>query len=297
MPTPSFSIIRSSSANIDDFSGLTYEAISLLFDNLIINHKYSIKFNILSPSDGFISIDKPIFEFDNYGSSQVVSILITKNYSIKMLLLEVYISDITDDTTISSTVIVKCAGYTPCAITPTPSITISPTRTATVTPSLSVTQTVTPTRTATPSITPTNSVTPTPTVTPTRTPTASSAAGFNIARDNGTSTFTGTGTFANKYSRTTGVYLDDTDGLLHYSWTYIGATGTCYVKFDYTDDDFTGNVAYILKNNVILSLDAMPEGLNISRNFSISSGDVIKIGAGQSASLTQWFQNVSIYVQ
>ena len=173
MPTPSFSIIRSSSANIDDFSGLTYEAISLLFDNLIINHKYSIKFNILSPSDGFISIDKPIFKFDNYSDSQVVSILVTKNYSIKMLLLEAYISDTTDDTTISSTVIVKCADYTPCAITPTPSVTISPTRTATVTPSLSVTPTATPTVTPTP--TPTSSIAPTitPTATPTKTPTPS----------------------------------------------------------------------------------------------------------------------------
>jgi hypothetical protein len=39
----------------------------------------------------------------------------------------------------------------------------------------------------------------------------------------------------------------------------------------------------------------MPEGSNISRNFSISSGDVITIGA--SSSITQYFQNVSIYVQ
>jgi hypothetical protein len=348
---PSFSIIRSDSANVDNFSGLTYESVTILFENLIINNRYLIKFNALTPNSGLISIDKPNFEFTSYSQSQSISIVITKNFSIKMFLLEIYLNDITDDTTISSTVIVKCANYTPCVFTPTPFITptltrtptrtptptasvtpaitptvtntvtpsITATPTPTVTPSITLTSSVTPTRTATPtpsitpptptptvtpSVTPTRTATPTPsitpptptpTVTPTRTPTASSAAGFNIARDNGASTFTGIGTFANPYTRATGFNLDDTDGLNHYTWTYIGTTVTCYVKFDYGDDELNNNVAYIYKNGLILSLTTMPEGSNISRNFSISSGDVITIGA--SSSITQYFQNVSIYVQ
>ena len=356
MSIPSFSIIRSDSANIDNFSGLTYESVTILFENLIINNRYLIKFNILTPNSGLISIDKPNFEFTSYSQSQSISIVITKNFSIKMFLLEIYLNDITDDTTISSTVIVKCANYTPCIFTPTPFITptltktptVTPTPTAsitptvtntvtpsvtaintatptpsitpptptpTATPSITPTNSVTPSITATPSITPTNSVTPTrtatptpsitpptptptatPTTTPTRTPTASPTTILNIARDNGTSTFTGTGVFANQYTRTTGFYFDATDGLSHYTWTATGS-GTCYVKFDFVDEDYNSEVVWIYKNGIRLTLAAMNAGTNISRNFAVSSGDVITFVASSTLPLTQYLSNVSVYAQ
>lgn len=125
-----------------------------------------------------------------------------------------------------------------------------------------------------------------------RTTTAISLA---IARNNGTSTFTGAGTAASPYTRATGQYLGDLDGLVRYTWTVTG-TGTCYVTFDYSDDDMMDATASIKKNGVTLSLAAMPTGSNISRNFAVASGDVITISASGIA-MSQYFSNVSVYAQ
>ena len=119
---------------------------------------------------------------------------------------------------------------------------------------------------------------------------ASAAALLTIARNNGASTFTGSGTTASPFARGTGIYHDDTDGLSRYSWT-AGGTATVTVRYDFSDDDGSDDPAYIRKNGT--TVHTTMTAINISRTVSVVSGDVITIGVQQTDG-SQYFSNVSI---
>ena len=123
---------------------------------------------------------------------------------------------------------------------------------------------------------------------------AASAGKIYISRSNGASTFTGNGqTSGTAYTRAAGLYLDETDGLSRYSWTAT-ASGTIVVKFDYSDDSDSGNVARIYKNGSSL-YTGLGSATNITRSFSIVSGDTVTIGASTADTGTHYFSNVSVY--
>lgn len=135
-------------------------------------------------------------------------------------------------------------------------------------------------------------LTPTPTQTPT--PTKSPAGSLlTIARNNGTSTFTGAGTFASPFTRAAGIYLEEVDGLSRYSWTASG-TATVTVKFDFSDDDGSDDSALIKKNGTIIHY--VSSSVNSTRTVSVVSGDIITISSTQPVD-SQYFSNVSVYAQ
>jgi hypothetical protein len=113
---------------------------------------------------------------------------------------------------------------------------------------------------------------------------------LTIARNNGTSTFTGAGTTASPFTRATGVNHDEADGLIRYSWT-AGGTATVTVRYDFSDDDGADDPSYIKKNGT--NVHTVNTGINISRTVSVVSGDVITIGVQQTNG-SQYFANVSV---
>jgi hypothetical protein len=113
---------------------------------------------------------------------------------------------------------------------------------------------------------------------------------LTIARNNGTSTFTGSGTTASPFTRATGVNHDEADGLSRYSWT-AGGTATVTINYDFSDDDGADDPSYIKKNGT--NVHTVNTGINISRTVSVVSGDVITIGVQQTNG-SQYFANVSV---
>jgi hypothetical protein len=124
------------------------------------------------------------------------------------------------------------------------------------------------------------------------TPASSGGSLLSIARNNGTSTFSGSGTTASPYTRSTGLNLDATDGLSHYTWTASGSA-TASVTFNYSDDDGSGFTARIYKNGSQVGAN-ISDG-TVTRTFSVVSGDAITIGVpGSPPSATQYFSGVSV---
>jgi hypothetical protein len=122
----------------------------------------------------------------------------------------------------------------------------------------------------------------------------SSASLLSIARNNGTSTFTGSGTTASPFTRSASVALDDADGLIRYSWTANGSA-TVTATFGFTDN--SGDDAYagqVNKNGVRVGA-AIYSGM-ATRTFSVVSGDVITISVdtGPGAFYQLSFYNVSV---
>ena len=124
-------------------------------------------------------------------------------------------------------------------------------------------------------------------------PVASGAAKITIARNNGASSFSGDGKASSTaFTRATPLYLDDADGLSHYSWTAT-ASATVYVSFYFNDDSDTSQSAKILVGSTSLFSSGMGSG-TISKSFSVLSGNVITISATGDPS-SMYFSNVSIY--
>lgn len=119
-----------------------------------------------------------------------------------------------------------------------------------------------------------------------------SGALLSISRNNGTSTFTGSGTTASPYTRAAGSNFDDTDGLSHYSWTASGSA-TVSMTLSYSDDDEGGYTARIYKNGT--QVGANISSGTVTRTFSVASGDVVTVGVpGSWPEATQYFSGVSV---
>jgi hypothetical protein len=121
------------------------------------------------------------------------------------------------------------------------------------------------------------------------TPAASGGSLLAIARNNGTSTFTGGGTTASPFARVAGVYLDAADGLSHYTWTASGSA-TVSLTWTHTDDDGNGNFSIIKKNATIVHTGLA--NATFTRTVSVVSGDVVTFTANEL--LYQLFSNVSV---
>jgi hypothetical protein len=112
---------------------------------------------------------------------------------------------------------------------------------------------------------------------------------LTIARDNGTSSFSGSGTTASPFSRVAGTNLDAADGLSHYTWTASGSA-TVSLTWTHTDDDGNGNFSIIKKNGSI-AITGLANG-TFSRTVSVVSGDVITFTANYL--VYQVFSNVTV---
>jgi len=118
-----------------------------------------------------------------------------------------------------------------------------------------------------------------------------------ISRDNGTSTFTGSGTAGSPYTRSAGTELSTTDGLNHYSWT-ASATATVTLMFDYSDDNSNGDnwsITRTRSGSTTTPLTGTNSNSPTSPGVTVSviSGDVIRITAGGDPSY-QYFANVRV---
>ena len=120
-------------------------------------------------------------------------------------------------------------------------------------------------------------------------PVASGSAKLTISGPSGF--FTGDGTsLSTAFSLSGGLYLNAT-GLGDYSWTAT-ASATVYVSYTFSDDTVTGQVSKILIGTSSLFSTGM-DG-EVSKNFSVSPGNVVKISA--TGDLSQmFFSNMKIY--
>jgi hypothetical protein len=124
--------------------------------------------------------------------------------------------------------------------------------------------------------------------------TVASASLLSITRDNGTSTFTGSGTAGSPFTRATSLALDAADGLSRYSWTASGSA-TVTLVFNYTDGDSAGEQYRITRTRSGSTTDihSGTDGTAITQTVSVVSGDVIRITSTGYAA-TQFFANVSV---
>jgi hypothetical protein len=124
--------------------------------------------------------------------------------------------------------------------------------------------------------------------------TVTSASGplLTIARDNGSSTFTSSGTPINSYQRAARIELDLADGLLHYSWT-VQTSVTITIMLTYSDDDTGTYTARIYKSGN--QVGANISSGTVTRTFSAVYGDIITIGVPGTPTInSQSFSAVSI---
>jgi hypothetical protein len=123
---------------------------------------------------------------------------------------------------------------------------------------------------------------------------AAPAALLSITRDNGTSTFTGSGTTGSPFTRATSVALDAADGLSHYSWT-ASASATVTLVFNYTDGDSAGESWQIqrTRSGSTTTILSGTDGTGITQTVSVISGDVVRFTSSGYAAV-QFFSNVSI---
>ena len=113
---------------------------------------------------------------------------------------------------------------------------------------------------------------------------------LSIARDNGTSTFSGQTTF----TRAANVAIGDADGLSHYSWT-ANASATVTLVFTYRDDDSAGEAFQITRtrSGSTTELHRGTDGTAITLTVSVIGGDVIRISS-TGYPPAQFFSNVSV---
>lgn len=123
--------------------------------------------------------------------------------------------------------------------------------------------------------------------------TVASASLLTISRNNGTSTFTGSGTTASPFVRAFEMELSDADGLSRYSWT-AGATATVTLVFDYRDDNSDGS-SYQIRRTRSGSVTQITgnDGVAITRTVSVIAGDVITFSSDGAVG-QQYFANVRV---
>jgi hypothetical protein len=118
---------------------------------------------------------------------------------------------------------------------------------------------------------------------------------ISITRDNGTSTFTGSGTTGSPFTRAAGSNLSQADGLSHYSWT-ASATATVTFSFNYSDDDAGGqnwSITRTRSGSTTTQATGVSSGNASGVAVSVISGDVLRITASGDES-QQYFSNVSV---
>lgn len=123
---------------------------------------------------------------------------------------------------------------------------------------------------------------------------AAPAALLSIARNNGTSTFTGSGTAGSPFTRATSLALDASDGLSRYSWTASGSA-TVTLVFNYTDGDGAGESYQInrTRSGTPATIHSGTDGTSITLTVSVISGDVITFSS-TGYPPAQFFANVSV---
>jgi hypothetical protein len=92
------------------------------------------------------------------------------------------------------------------------------------------------------------------------------------------------------FTRTSGYYDDDINGLRSYKWT-ANASATVTVVFSFTDEFDGSGSAYIKKNGS--TVHTVSQGTGITRTVSVASTDEITITSSK-VDGNQWFINVSI---
>jgi hypothetical protein len=117
------------------------------------------------------------------------------------------------------------------------------------------------------------------------------ASKLSISRTNGTSTFTGSGTSASPFARSTKVAYGAVDGMLYYRFT-ASASGTFYWSLLFADNG--DNDGFYVKQNSTTKTNLLSTGSTASGSFAVSAGDVMTFTADNT--IFDNFANVSIYM-
>ena len=92
----------------------TTDAVKLQVQNLIIAHNYKAEFILNNPSTLTAYLDTYEINFTASGSKQNIFILLTKEVDIPTVVIEVIITDLTDNNKGSSSMFIQCPDYTGC---------------------------------------------------------------------------------------------------------------------------------------------------------------------------------------
>jgi len=120
---------------------------------------------------------------------------------------------------------------------------------------------------------------------------------LEILRDNGaTSSFSGVGTSASRYSRATDYYYNDANGVLHYSWRLSGP-GTVYMSCNCVDENDSGQTFSFKKNGSAFATSSNGGQNGFASSASGQNGDVFTIvsNAGSGNWSVQLIGAVSVY--
>ena len=116
---------------------------------------------------------------------------------------------------------------------------------------------------------------------------------ITISRDNGSSTFTGSGTSASSYARATKIARNNVDGLDHYSFT-VSSSGTFYFSL-WFEDTTLNNSGYYIKVGATTKASGGTGGGYFgpfTGSFAVTAGNVITITSDYT---TDNFGNLSFY--
>lgn len=98
---------------------ITTDAIKFQLNSLVPTHNYSTKFTIFKGPEHeskLVTLDKNEFNFRAFSTVQNVFVLLTKEIDVEVIVLEVLTTDLTDSTSGSSSLFLRCSGYNPCKI-------------------------------------------------------------------------------------------------------------------------------------------------------------------------------------
>jgi len=122
---------------------------------------------------------------------------------------------------------------------------------------------------------------------------------LTISRNNGsgnTSSFSGIGTLADKYTRAAGYYYDDVQGMVHYTFT-LTTSGTVYMTCTCADENDSGQTFAFKKNGTAFATSQGGGSNGFSGSVTGVAGDVFAIvpNANSGAWSSQWIDTVSVY--
>jgi hypothetical protein len=92
----------------------TTDAIKIQLQNLVNCHDYRVQFLLHNPSSLEAYLDKTEILFTASSTKQNIFVLLTKSADLPIVAIEVITTDLTDNTSGSSSMFVQCPEYTGC---------------------------------------------------------------------------------------------------------------------------------------------------------------------------------------
>lgn len=100
--------------NTDDLSGITKHKITTSFRNLLLGSNYIITLDVTSPYTGLHTVSPTSYSFTASSDSLTFPVILTKNISVKAMVLDIKITHLNQNITSSNSFIIRCSSLTGC---------------------------------------------------------------------------------------------------------------------------------------------------------------------------------------